>query len=577
MFWRSFFFTIMLVGSLAAQTLLPHGLTPAERSKLQTYLPPEIETAYQTPPPNPVRAMAEWEELSGLMITWAGYYDILKEIVRYAQDECRVYIVCSDSNQVKAYLNANGVPVTRITFLIKPFDSIWCRDYGPTTVYEQGTDSLFFDDWIYNRPRPNDDVLPAALAEAYDVPLYQMTEPPYDLTATGGNYMTDGNGTAFSSKLILDENSDKTEAQIDDIMYQFMGIDRYIKFDTLPYDDIHHIDMHMKLLDEERLLVGQYPDGVSDGPQIEANIQYLLDNYKTCYGRDYEIIRIPMPPDKYGKYPDEGGDYRTYTNSVFINKTVIIPLYEEKYDTTAFRIYREALPGYRIVGINCDDIIALDGAIHCITHELGARNPVFIAHAKIRSATTQETSYRVAAVVRSSAGIDSVLTYWTTDTTAGFNALKMTYTAHDSFVTDIPAQAQQTEVFYYLTAFAHNGKVISKPLVGARGPWKFTVEGPSVVAGHSATAPQSFVLQEVYPNPFNNRAVCTFRVAQATHIRFTLYSIDGRKIKTLTSEFFTAGHHTLAIDGQNLSSGVYLIGAVNDKGKATYRKIVLLK
>jgi hypothetical protein len=229
------------------------------------------------------------------------------------------------------------------------------------------------------------------------------------------------------------------------------------------------------------------------------------------------------------------------------------------------------------VGINCDDIISLDGAIHCITHELGARNPVFIAHAKIRSATAQEESYHVAAVVRSSAGIDSVLTYWTTDTTAGFNALKMTYTAHDSFVTDIPGQAQQTEVFYYLTAYAHNGKIISKPLVGAKGPWKFTVEGPSAVARQSVTTPQSFVLQEVYPNPFNNRAVCIFHVAQATYIRFTLYAIDGRKIKTLASEFFNAGRHTLAIDGQNLSSGVYLLGAVADNGKATYRKIVLLK
>lgn len=36
-----------------------------------------------------------------------------------------------------------------------------------------------------------------------------------------------------------------------------MGIERYIKMQTLPYDGIHHIDMHMKLLDEETLLVGQ--------------------------------------------------------------------------------------------------------------------------------------------------------------------------------------------------------------------------------------------------------------------------------------------------------------------------------
>ena len=573
---RPIILSLIFAGSLLAQNMLPNGLTRQELSRLQTYLPPEIETAYQTPPPNPVRAMAEWEESSGLMITWAGYYDILKEIVRYAQDECRVYIVCSDSNQVKAYLNANGVPVTRITFLIKPYDSIWCRDYGPNTVYEQDTDSLFFDDWIYNRPRPNDDVLPAAMADAYDVPLYQMTEPPYDLTATGGNYMTDGLGTAFSSKLILDENSDKTEAQIDDIMYQFMGIDRYIKFDTLPYDDIHHIDMHMKLLDEERLLVGQYPDGVSDGPQIEANIQYLLDNYETCYGRDYKIIRIPMPPDKNGKYPDEGGDYRTYTNSVFINQTVIIPLYEEKYDTTALRIYRQALPGYRIVGINCNDIISLDGAIHCITHELGARNPVFIAHATIRQAYSDQSAYPVAAVVRTSAGIDSVLTYWTTDTTAGFSALKMTYTANDSFVTEIPGQAANTEVFYYLTAFAHNGKIISKPLVGAKGAWKFTVSGPSAVAGRESVVPDNFTIHSIYPNPFNAQTVCVFSLKNTGMIEFALYSIDGRKVMELGHRKFNAGRHQIKINAGNLSSGLYFIGA-RSNGHTEYRKLILLK
>ena len=559
-----------------AQQTLPHTLTPQEKALLPNYQPPKIETAYQTPPPNPVRAMAEWEELSGLMITWAGYYDILKEIVRYAQDECRVYIVCSDSNQVKAYLNANGVPVTRITFLIKPYDSIWCRDYGPSTVYEEDTDSLFFDDWIYNRPRPNDDVLPAAIAEAYNVPLYQMTEPPYDLTATGGNFMTDGLGTGFSSKLILDENPDHTEAEIDDIMYQFMGIDRYIKFETLPYDEIHHIDMHMKLLDEETILVGQYPEGVADGPQIEENLQYLLDNYTTCYGREWEVVRIPMPPDKYGRYPDEGGDYRTYTNSVFVNKTVIIPLYEEQYDTTALRIYRQALPGYRIVGINCDDIIALNGAIHCITHELGARNPIFIAHAKIRSATTTQSSYTVAAVVRTSAGIDSVLTYWTTDTTAAFQALTMTYTNNDSFVTQIPGQPAGSQVFYYITAFASNGKIISKPLVGAKGAWKFTVEGTSDLAREERSLPQNFMLQEVYPNPFNNQAVCTFSLKRASVVHLTLYSLDGRRVRSLAQSYYTAGWHRVRIKAQNLSSGIYILRA-QAGNQSVSRKLVYLK
>ncbi len=81
--------------------------------------------------------------------------------------------------------------------------------------------------------------------------------------------MVDGLGTAFSSKLVFEENPTKTEEQIDSIMNLFMGINRFIKMDNLQYDVIHHIDMHMKLLDEETLLVGEYPTGVSDGPYIE--------------------------------------------------------------------------------------------------------------------------------------------------------------------------------------------------------------------------------------------------------------------------------------------------------------------
>lgn len=43
-------------------------------------------------------------------------------------------------------------------------------------------------------------------------------------------------------------------------MLDYLGLDRYIKMETLPYDDIHHIDMHMKLIDEETILVGQFPE-----------------------------------------------------------------------------------------------------------------------------------------------------------------------------------------------------------------------------------------------------------------------------------------------------------------------------
>ena len=87
-------------------------------------------------------------------------------------------------------------------------------------------------------------------------------------------------------------------------------------------------------------------------------------------------------PEQGGGYPTKT-DYLTYSNAVFVNNTVILPTYQQ-YDTTAIRIWEEALPGYNIVGIDCDggnsNIIALSGAIHCITHSVGVEDPLMISH-----------------------------------------------------------------------------------------------------------------------------------------------------------------------------------------------------
>lgn len=97
---------------------------------------------------------------------------------------------------------------TNITFVQDEFNSVWVRDYGPNTIYLNEVESLAFVDWIYNRPRPKDDVIPEAIAETLGLDIYCTTQLPTDLVHTGGNYMSDGMGTAFSSNLVLDENGE---------------------------------------------------------------------------------------------------------------------------------------------------------------------------------------------------------------------------------------------------------------------------------------------------------------------------------------------------------------------------------
>ena len=57
------------------------------------------------------------------------------------------------------------------------------------------------------------------------------------------------------------------------------------------------------------------------------------------------------------------------------------------------------MPGYNIVGIDCDggnsNIIALSGAIHCITHSVGVEDPLMISHLPLNDTDKRNTLLRV--------------------------------------------------------------------------------------------------------------------------------------------------------------------------------------
>lgn len=574
---KNFLIILFVIPVFLSAQNLPHRLTNEERAAFPAYLE-EIrsnQTDLLQAPPSAVRTMAEWEELQGLQITWTSYYEILAQIVDYAQEEVTVYIVCSDSGQVKAYLYQRNIPLTNLKFIEESYNTIWCRDYGPWTVYENDVQTMDIVDWIYNRPRASDDAIPTTIASEIGVDIYEAVQSPDDLIHTGGNFMVDGHGTGFASELILDENPGKTETEIDDISNRYLGLDRFIKMETLPYDEIHHIDMHMKLLDEETLLVGEYPTGVADGPQIETNLQYILNNFQTCFNRPYNVVRIPMPPDARGRYPSSGGEYRTYTNSVIVNKTVIVPVYEEQYDTTALRIYREAMPGYNVVGIDCNDIIGALGAIHCITKEIGVDDPVWISHAKLQDVYQDVQGYEVTAKIKSASTIEQANVFWSTDTSAGLNILEMTATGTDSFTVNIPAQADGAKIYYYLSAQNSAGKEISKPLVRAEGCYSFTVQSPSKLESPVQEINSCYLAQN-YPNPFNPQTTIHYELAENSNVILEVFNATGQKVRTLARDKQIAGSYQVRFNGKNLPSGVYFYRLTANKTQQI-RKMLLVR
>lgn len=511
---------------------LPKGLTDHEKTLISKV---QFNKNRLTPPPTgPVRTMAEWEEVEYLVITWQpNFQNILRQIVEVGVAEAKVMIVTQNEASVSSYLQSNGIDLTNVTFLDEPWDSIWIRDYAGNTIYSDDVGERALVDWIYNRPRPNDDVIPVAHASTVGIPYYATDSGTNDLVNTGGNFMSDGLGNAFASKLILDENepgnpygvTPKSEAEIDAIMLEYMGIENYIKMETLPYDAIHHIDMHMKLLDEETLLVSQYPDGVADGPQIEENIEYVLSNFQSPFGTPYKVEWMPAPPSANGNYPDTGGSYRTYTNAVFVNKSVIVPTYRPEVDNPALQQWQELLPGYNIVGIDVDNpgenLISLFGAIHCITHTIGVAEPLWIVHQPIAEAAPGST-LTFSASVKHESDIANTRLFHREAGTASWTQTAMQPAGNDQWETELTLSTTGADIEYYIEAQANSGKTMVRPIVAPEGYWTIDVEVLSV-------ADVDRVISGPTPNPANEMVSFSLQGYNG-NLKTTVHSILGEKL-----------------------------------------------
>nr|MBS0038054.1 agmatine deiminase family protein [Saprospiraceae bacterium] len=478
------FLTLLFIIPSATSQMedLPKYMTPYEETIWKDYLE-SLRASRQSGelPEVPVRVMGEWEEIQALFVTWRSFPAILTEIVRHAVEEVTVYIITENESSVSATLVNAGISLDNIKFMNWPSNTVWIRDYGPWAVYENDVEQLAISDYIYNRPRPQDDAVPERVADEFNLPFYAARQAPYDWVHTGGNNLVDGYRTGYSSKITMAENPDKTEAEIDYMANRLFGYDQYVKFEELPYDAISHLDMHMRFIDEETVIIGEYPEGVADGPQINENIEYFLHNHTTSFGNPYEIIRIPMPPAANGNYPDQGGHYRTFTNSIFLNGTILVPIYEEQHDTVGLRIYRESLPGYNVVGIDCNAMIGSFGALHCITKTVGVDDPLWIAHPRQRNLYSDTLAAEINAIIKHRSGIERVELHYKTSEEDEYSSIVMERNQEfpDEYSAVLPAFPFGSEIRYYIEAEAVLGKVQQRPIVAPDGYYSYEVVLPA--------------------------------------------------------------------------------------------------
>ncbi len=451
-----------------------------------------------------------------------------------------------------------------VYFILAPTNSIWTRDYGPWFIFD-GDGNQGIVDHIYNRPRPLDDLIPQVIGDEWGIPVYGM-----DLEHTGGNHMSEGLGMSMSTRLVYAENLDKTQAEVDSIMLAYVGND-YTVLDYIESGGIHHIDCWAKFLDPTTILVKEVSVGHPSYHLLNQRADFLAAQI-SAWGRPYTVVRVMCPSGT------------AYTNSIILNDKVLVPLFGTSSDTTAIRIYQEAMPGYEILGFYGSWYE--NDAIHCRIMGVTDRYMLFVNHVPLFDTEIYNEDYLVPVEINdhSNAGLipESLLVYYKIEASPWDTARLQSTPDPDSFYAYIPAQPPGKVISYYIKAADSSGRTVTHPPIGAPGAHTFAIVGdnvaPEIVSSDSfvlATYDTLYYYPEIYDPDDSVHQITYLDVPWWCAVRNDSLIAEAPD-SAFVDSFRVIAEDLCSADTQMVSLYVYVCGDANEDGQIDIADVVYL-
>jgi agmatine deiminase len=348
---------------------------------------PKLKILSQTPASLGYSFPPEWAPHHATWFSWPRpegisfpdkYHTVpenLARIIREITPREQVHINVPNANYeriVREQLVENGCPLRNVYFHHIKTNENWCRDHGPAFVLNQ-RGKVAIVDWGFNAwggkypPYDDDDAVPTRIAGELKLPVWYPK-----IVMEGGAVDFNGAGTVLTTTDCLlnkNRNPELSKAQIEQYVKDYYG-QRHVCWleGGIEGDDTDgHVDDLARFISETTIVTA-----VEDDPK-DKNYRVLRENLKRLAtlvdqdGKPFEIVTIPMP-----KAVEFDGERlpATYVNFYFVNGVLLVPTYrDKKNDRKAMEILQERLPGRKVIGIDCVELIWGLGAIHCLTQQ----------------------------------------------------------------------------------------------------------------------------------------------------------------------------------------------------------------
>ncbi len=470
-------------------------------------------------PSDQTRMVAEWEPAVGVLVAWPPR--IPHKLIQELAKDTKLHLLVENRKAMQdaiTWLTKWEIYPDQVKFITSPHgvDVSWTRDWGPHAVYDTtGVMKLADGMYVYSTPLSGyacddtlrflfydengkieptiaDDRIPRYIAGSVDLEMVEL-----GFAFTGGNVISDGQQSAFSTCVLLNENNFMgiDEAKFRTMAEEKLGITKYNILSNFEEYGIQHIDCYMKMLDEERLLVMRPPADHPASAVYEGIIEHELSQLTNAFGRPYEILRLDT--DTFGdpRYPME---LAAYSNSLILNKAIYVPLFGIPQDTIALRQWREAMPGYEVKGFEFVvgrephlaqdvyehyDVIGWRGgdALHCRTRAVWEPTMLYLSVDRIPRRVIKKDAYRVEVIIRDySAGEpipESLRVLWRVHGQIDWeNVLLKPTGVPDHYAADIPGGQAGVTIEYYIAARSFWGTKATMPRVVPEAYYEFTIE-----------------------------------------------------------------------------------------------------